>query len=72
MPEPAPVSLELYDISGRQVREVFASTMHDAGRHRIEWDGRNDAGVPVASGIYFYRLRAGAQYEATRQLVVVR
>ncbi|MDE0502599.1 MAG: hypothetical protein OXI86_00860, partial [Candidatus Poribacteria bacterium] len=35
------------------------------------WDGRNESGESVASGVYFYRLRAG-DYSATRQLVIVK
>jgi flagellar hook assembly protein FlgD len=35
---------------------VLASGEQEAGKHVVEWDGRNDAGSPVGSGVYFYRM----------------
>ncbi|MEJ2722611.1 MAG: FlgD immunoglobulin-like domain containing protein, partial [bacterium] len=52
------VSLQIFDISGRLVRTVADESM-GAGNHTKEWNGRNNSGEPVASGIYFYRLTAG-------------
>jgi hypothetical protein len=43
----------------------------EAGRHVIDWNGRNDLNREVASGVYFYRLSAGDD-EATRKLVFLR
>jgi flagellar hook assembly protein FlgD len=42
-----------------------------AGEHRVLWDGRNNGGGPVASGVYFYRIVAGNQ-TATRKMVLLR
>ncbi|MBN1886118.1 MAG: hypothetical protein JW876_11440 [Candidatus Krumholzibacteriota bacterium] len=64
------VTLDLYDVAGRKIRSLF-SEIRDAGRHRVSWDGLDDHGRPVASGVYFCRLRAGV-YEATGRLVLVR
>jgi hypothetical protein len=50
--------LSIYDVQGRQVRSLVQGTA-PAGHHTIDWDGRDDAGTPVASGIYFARLRSG-------------
>ena len=41
------------------------------GRHRVAWDGTDDAGGEVASGVYLYRLRAGGETR-TRRLVLAR
>jgi len=57
LPARTVAELAIYAIDGRRVR-VLASGPHDAGEHRAEWDGRDERGRPVSSGIYFARLRA--------------
>jgi hypothetical protein len=49
------VSLTVYDVRGSRVR-VLVSGLEGSGKHVVEWDGRNDAGVAVGSGVYFYRM----------------
>lgn len=44
---------------------------HEAGLYRVEWNGKNDYGEYVSSGIYFYRLEAG-DFVATKKIVLVR
>ncbi|MFN8180090.1 MAG: PQQ-binding-like beta-propeller repeat protein [bacterium] len=70
MPERAPVSIRIYDITGRLVRNIADTTM-DAGPHQMSWDGRDGSGRRVASGVYFAKLRAGA-HVATRKFVSLR
>jgi hypothetical protein len=53
------VRLVIYDASGRRVRVLDRSAL-GAGAHAIDWDGRNDAGYPVAPGIYLCRMQAGS------------
>ena len=72
LPQPAETTLQVFDAGGRILRSLDSGTERPAGIHRLSWDGRNTAGVPVASGVYFYRFRAGKTFEATRQVVVVR
>lgn len=67
--EPAHVTLTVYDIMGRKVATVV-DRRQEADSHRATWDGTDRQGVPVASGVYFYRLQAGA-YSKTRKMVVV-
>ncbi len=50
------VKLEIYNILGQKVRSVIDENMA-SGEHHVIWDGRNDSGEPVSSGIYFYRLQ---------------
>ncbi len=50
------VNLSVYDISGRLIRKLVDGGL-EPGRHSITWDGRNDHGRPVSSGIYFLTLR---------------
>jgi hypothetical protein len=70
LPERVQVEVAIYDAGGRQVR-VLAREHMDGGRRTISWDGRDDSGRLVSSGVYFCRLRAGHQL-ATRKLTVVR
>jgi hypothetical protein len=57
--EPADISLAIYDITGRMVRNLLSCRLQ-AGYHNIIWDSRNDAGEAVASGIYFARMTSTA------------
>jgi hypothetical protein len=52
-----PVVLTVYDLRGRKVK-TLVSGAREPGRHRIHWDGKNDAGAAVSSGIYLYTLHA--------------
>jgi subtilisin family serine protease len=57
LPRDTEVSLAIYDVRGRQVRELV-SGLQTAGEHRAAWDLRDDANRSVASGLYFAILRA--------------
>ena len=50
--------LTIYDVQGRRVRALLDEET-EPGLNKVDWDGRNDYGAPVASGVYFYQLRAG-------------
>ncbi|HYM81586.1 MAG TPA: FlgD immunoglobulin-like domain containing protein [Candidatus Limnocylindria bacterium] len=65
LPEPAEVSLAVYDLAGRRVRELITGP-RDAGRFEAIWDGRDANGAPTGGGVYFYRLRSGARSESRR------
>jgi len=54
----ASVSLAIYDVRGRLVRDLGTSRF-DAGRRSVVWDGRDLSGAPVGAGVYFYRLTSG-------------
>ena len=56
--EPADVKLQIFNISGQVVRSILDQRL-DSGRHERLWDGKNNFGRSVATGIYFYRLRIG-------------
>jgi hypothetical protein len=49
--------LEIFDPAGRKVRTLIDGNI-DAGKNAVFWDGRDDYGNPVSSGIYFFRLRS--------------
>ena len=50
------VRLEVFDASGRQVRILRDGRSEPAGRHHVNWDGRDSRGRPVASGVYLYKI----------------
>jgi hypothetical protein len=68
--EAADVRVRIYDVAGRLVRDLVDSHFA-ASRHVVAWDGRDDAGRAVASGMYFYRIDAGT-FVQTRKLLLMR
>jgi len=70
LPEAAKVSLKIYDVAGQLVQTLVEGVV-EAGRHQVVWDGTNQHGVLVASGVYFYQLRAG-EFKQVRKMSLVR
>ncbi|MBD3162513.1 MAG: T9SS type A sorting domain-containing protein, partial [Candidatus Eisenbacteria bacterium] len=64
------VDLAIYDVRGRRVR-TLVSGVRPAGGHAVVWDGRDDGGRPVSSGIYLTVFRADGTRERER-LVILR
>lgn len=69
LPQDSPVSVKIYDSSGRLVRTLVQQSQ-TAGSYTVSWEGTTDEGQPVASGIYFYRLEAG-EFSQTRRMVLL-
>jgi YD repeat-containing protein len=69
LPVRAEVRLTIYDLLGRTVRTLVAQTQ-SAGAHSAVWDGRDDAGRQLASGVYVYRLEAGAFKQSAKMLLM--
>ena len=70
LPANVQVELTLYDMAGQKVATLLSGP-RQAGIYSLQWDGRDDQGRELASGVYFYRLQAGAQVE-TRKLLLLR
>lgn len=70
LPQSAEVSLAVYDLSGRQVRALLRGERFDAGRHPVRFDGRDDAGRPLGSGVYLYRLQVGGEHREARSILL--
>lgn len=68
-PTSAHVSLRIYNLQGQLIRNLFEKKI-EAGRHQAAWNGANDLGVKVASGVYFYVLQSGAT-TISRKLALV-
>lgn len=67
---PVPVKLSIFDMSGRLVRKLVDSEL-PPGRHAALWNGKNEAGREVASGVYVYRLEIPGE-TATRKLLILK
>ena len=68
--EPVQVELSLYDLSGQKVLTLIKGWRW-SGTYEVDWDGRNEQGTPIASGVYFYSLRAG-QITMQKKLLLLR
>jgi flagellar hook assembly protein FlgD len=70
LPEREEVELRVYNVKGGVVKEL-ARDVRQPGYHIIGWDGRDQQGRPVAAGIYFVHLRAGA-FDRTMRVTMMR
>jgi flagellar hook assembly protein FlgD len=68
--EPTNARLAIYNASGALVRTLLNGNLN-AGAQRIQWNGTNDSGAPVASGVYFYRISADKE-TSTKKLLLLR
>lgn len=64
------VTLIVYDLLGNKIRTLINKRL-PAGDHSIRWDGQDDRGIQVASGLYFYKLTVGRQ-QALRRMLLLR
>lgn len=67
----AVVSLTVYDVSGQTVRELIRGEDYSAGRYEHLWDGRDNRGTPVASGLYLYRIETD-NFTAMKKMVLLK
>ena len=70
LPAAGPAHLTVFTLTGQRVA-VLQQGLQQAGYHRLHWDGRDDVGRPVASGLYLYRLVTD-EVVLTRKLVLLR
>ncbi len=70
LPAAGPVELSIFTVQGRKIRSLI-SGHRDAGPGSVVWDGTGDSGVPVTSGIYFYRLSTPDRI-TTRKMVMAK
>jgi aminopeptidase N len=70
LPERREARVRIYSLEGRLLRTIFAGEL-PAGGHEVRWDGSDEGGRPLASGVYFCRLASGANVE-TRKLLLLR
>jgi hypothetical protein len=66
----AHVMLEIFNIRGQRVRTLI-NEVKPSGLHKVVWDGRDDSGRSLGSGVYFYRMRSG-DFAQTRRMVLLK
>jgi flagellar hook assembly protein FlgD len=66
------VSLKIYNVSGRLVKSFSLFTPHSSLIKGVSWDGKNDSGERVSSGVYFYELKVGNKFSKTKKLLFLR
>jgi hypothetical protein len=69
VPRPAEVRIEVFNVLGQKVK-TLANEFSKAGYKRVEWDGTDDNGSSVASGVYLYRMTAGDFSETKKMLLL--
>ena len=69
--ESADVTLQIYNVVGQVVRTLMAAESQSVGRYQVRWDGMDDRGMPVSSGIYFYQISAG-KFQDVRKLMLLK
>jgi len=70
LPSRAQVILKIYDLLGREIRTLVEASQN-AGNHAAVWDGKNDAGQELSSGLYVYKLSAG-NHVRTKKLLLLK
>ncbi|MGH7496010.1 MAG: T9SS type A sorting domain-containing protein [bacterium] len=69
VPERAEIVLEVYDVLGRRVKNLFRG-IEEVGLKSVTWDGTDELNRPAGTGVYLYRIRAG-EFSQTRKMVLL-
>ena len=69
IPEPGFVKLSIYDINGSLVKTLI-DKQQSAGRYQVIWDGDNQSGSKVSTGVYFYRLQANSFVQVRKMILL--
>jgi hypothetical protein len=69
LPATEQVKIEVFNILGQRVK-TLVDTRQTAGEHQVIWRGRNQAGMPVASGVYLLRMQAGSFVQTHKMLLL--
>jgi len=71
IPRPGPISLTIFNVQGQTIRAFCENRWHEAGTYLQSWDSRDQNGILVANGIYFYQLKT-EHCCLTRKVMIVR
>ena len=69
IPSEMPCKLDVYNLRGQKVRSLVNETVM-AGNHSIVWNGKDDSGKSVSSGVYFYRLSTPNKVQTSKMLLM--
>ncbi|MFQ5706197.1 MAG: carboxypeptidase regulatory-like domain-containing protein [bacterium] len=71
LPKNSPVTLKIYNILGQEIRTLI-DKKQAPGTYSVKWDGKDNFGRPVASGIYIYQLKAGDNTKLSRRMLMIK
>jgi len=71
LPKETNVTLEVYNILGMQVRTLIAGNRMNAGKYSVDWDGKDNSGMSVPSGVYLYRIQTD-KFNAAKKMVLMK
>jgi flagellar hook assembly protein FlgD len=66
---PLPATLKIYNLLGQKVR-TLVDELKATGEYEVVWDGKDDNGQKVGSGIYFYQLKTGESSESKKMVLL--
>lgn len=70
LPTKSHVTVSVFNLLGQKVR-ILVNQVESAGSHKIEWDGRDEAGNRTATGMYLYRIEAG-DFKQTKKMILLK
>jgi flagellar hook assembly protein FlgD len=70
LPKPNQVKVEIYDVLGQKVKTLI-NQPQNSGMHQVVWNGRDENGNSVSSGVYIYNLTSG-NYSASKKLLLLK
>jgi hypothetical protein len=71
LPKAAPVTFEIYSILGTKIRTLMSGQVMSASYHNVVWDGKDDNGAHVSSGLYLYRINAD-NFTASKKMMLLK
>ena len=71
LPVSSPVTMEIYNVLGVKVRTLIHGEVMNAAMHQVVWNGKDDAGISVASGVYLYRINAGT-FQVSKKMMMLK
>lgn len=71
LPAAEKVTIRIYDLLGREVRTLVHGDLQKSGYHVTSWNGRDKNEIPVASGVYIYRIKAG-KFSQSKKMILVK
>jgi len=69
LPRRSDVTIEIFNLLGQRVRTLVDESQ-SSGPHQVEWDGTDETGSPVSSGVYLYRLKAGESVQSKKMMLL--
>jgi len=69
LPKEGEVTVAVYDLRGRKVKTLFGG-FQSAGYHTVQWDGTNEQGQAVTSGVYLYRIQTAGKTQSRKMLLL--